>query len=435
MPRITKREVDSLLPDAAGTLLVWDDELPGFGVRVTPAGVKAYVAQYRTRSGATRRMTLGRHGAVTAEQARTLARQTLARVAEGADPLAERRRERSAPAEVPPRLFDVAALWREAQAARVTLGKLRPRTLAEYERQLEADILPLLGTRPMAELCAADAERLRDALATRPVLANRVTSLLAAVWTWAAARGYCAGPGPCARLERFEERRRDRHLTRDELGRLGAALRRLSARPRKGGPPVPPRVALLMRLIAVTGCRPGEIKRLRWADVDTERGTLRVREGKTGDRVVWISQPAREALEAVRALPLPAAAAGEGGGREASASPWVFPSRRDGTRPVGEFRKPWASLLAEAGIEHAEPYILRHTFASESEAAGNSLLVTAALLGHSLGRLGMTAGYVHHVAEDVRRASERVAQRIAAALDDAAPAEKVVRLRRRKASE
>lgn len=430
MARLTKREVEALEAPAEGVRLAWDAKLPGFGVRVTPAGVRSYVVQYRTRSGASRRVTLGRHGALTAEQARALARRTLAAVAEGRDPAEERRRERL-PADAPLTLAAVAALWRDAQRARVGLGKLRARTLAEYERQIDAHVLPVLGSRPMAELTSGDVQRLQDTLSTRPVLANRVMALVSAVWTWADARGYCTGPNPCASLERFEEARRDRHLTREELGRLGAALRALSTRPRRGGPPVPPRVALLVRLIAVTGCRPGEIKRLAWADVDTERGTLLVREGKTGDRVVWLSEPAKAALEAVRALPLPAGAAGEGGRRDAAASKWVFPSRRNGAEPVGEFRKPWASLLAAAKIAHAEPYILRHTFASESEAAGHSLLLTAALLGHSLGRLGMTAGYVHHVPEDVRRASERVAERIGAALDGAAPAEKVVRLRRR----
>jgi integrase len=432
LARLTKREVEGIAAPPEGYRLVWDDDLPGLGVRVTPAGARSYVVQYRSREGVSRRLTLGRHGVMTAEQARALARQTLARVAEGADPMAERRRERAAPAEAPPTLADVAAAWREAQAARVARGRLRPRTLAEYERQLSAEILPRLGTRPMADLGPADAQRLQDALGSRPVLANRTVSLLASVWTWASERAYCAGVNPCASVEHFAEKRRDRHLSREDLARLGAALRRLSAGGRRGSPPVPPRVALLVRLIALTGCRPGEVKRLAWADVDLERGTLRVREGKTGNRVVWLSAPARAALEAVRALPLPAAAAGADGSREAGASPWVFPSRRNGGAPVGEFRKPWAALLVEAKIEHAEPYILRHTFASESEASGNSLLVTAALLGHSAGRLGgMTATYVHHVPEDVRRASERVAGRIAAALDHAEP-EKVVRLRRQK---
>jgi integrase len=98
---------------------------------------------------------------------------------------------------------------------------------------------------------------------------------------------------------------------------------------------------------------------------------------------------------------------------------------------VGEFRKPWAALLAEAKIEHAEPYILRHTFASESEALGHSPYLTAELLGHSVRRRDITRGYVHHIAEDVRRASERVAQRIVGAMDDVQPP-KVVRLRRAK---
>jgi len=424
-------------PAAGRAVIAWDTELPGFGVRVTPAGVRSYVVQYRTRAGISRRMTLGRHGVLTAEQARTRARSALASVAAGADPLAERRDRKARAAEVPRTLAAMAETWRGVQRARVTQGDLRARTLAEYERQLDAEILPRLGERLMAQLGVADVLALQDALATRPVLANRVVDLLSAVWAWAAERAYCAGPNPCKARKgegvgRFAEKRRDRHLMREDLGRLGAALQKLSAGKRRGGPKVPPRVALLVRLIAVTGCRPGEIKRLAWADVDTERGTLLVREGKTGDRAVWLSEPAKAALEAVRALPLPAAATKGRKSREAAASPWVFPSRRNGAAPVGEFRKPWASLLAEAKIEHAEPYILRHTFASESEALGHSPYLTAELLGHAVRSRDMTRGYVHHVPDDVRRASERVAQRIAGSLDAVEP-EKVVRLRRAKA--
>jgi len=431
MGRLTKRAVEKVAPAQGRSVLVWDGELPGFAIRVTPAGVRSYVVQYRTAGRKTRRLTLGRHGAITTEQGRRLAQSALAAVAAGRDPAAEKRRDRASAAEVLPTLREVAESWREFQRARVARGKLRARTLTEYERQLDAEILPRLGSRPMAELASGDAQRLQDALDSRPVLANRVLALLAAVWTWATARGYCTGPNPCARVERFAEQRRDRHLSREDLGRLGAALRTLSAGKRRGGPKVPPRVALLVRMVAVTGCRPGEIKRLAWADVDAERGTLLVREGKTGDRVVWLSEPAKAALEAVRALPLPAAATKGRKSREAAASPWVFPSRRNGAAPVGEFRKPWAALLAEAKIEHAEPYILRHTFASESEALGHSPYLTAELLGHSVRRRDITRGYVHHIAEDVRRASERVAQRIVGAMDDVQPP-KVVRLRRAK---
>jgi integrase len=275
--------------------------------------------------------------------------------------------------------------------------------------------VPRIGARPLAELAPADAQLLHDALAARPVLANRCLDLLSALWRWGEGRGYVAGPNPCRTVERNEERRRSRHLTQTELGALGAALRHLVA-----ARAVPARVAPLVRLIALTGCRPGEIKSLAWADVDLESRVLRLRDAKTGDRDVWLNSAARAVV----------AALADRRRTGAAASPFVFPSPRDREAPVGEFRKPWAALLEAAGIAPAPPYVLRHTFASESEAIGHSPYLTAELLGHAARRRDMTSVYVHHIGDDLRRASERIGRRIAGALDAGGGAA-IVPLRRR----
>src|ERR1019366_7819373 len=87
---LTKRAIDALKPD--GTEVIhFDDALPGFGLRLKPSGVKSYLVQYRAK-GRTRRVTIGLHGRLTAEQARGEARKLLGRVAQGEDP-AEHRRE------------------------------------------------------------------------------------------------------------------------------------------------------------------------------------------------------------------------------------------------------------------------------------------------------------------------------------------------------
>ena len=348
--------------------------------------------------GQTRRMALGRHGRLTVDQARKIAGEKLAAVAAGRDPVEEKRAARVA-AERPDTVEAVAQRWIEFQRARVTRGRLRDRTLGEYVRQVRREIVPRLGPRCCGDLTAADAQRLHDELSARPILANRVVSLLAQLWRWAAAHGECSGINPCAAVERHEERRRERHLTRGQLELLGASLRRLTTEGK-----IAPRIAPMVRLIALTGCRPGEVKGLPWDSVDLDRRVLRLRDAKTGDRDVWLNAAA---LATLRALDRP------------NNSPWVFPSPREPRRPQGEFRKPWRALLRAAGIWHVEPYVLRHTFASESEALGNSVFMTAALLGHSIGRREMTHRYVHHVPDEVRRASERVGSRIAAALDRA----------------
>ncbi|MFL5154569.1 MAG: Arm DNA-binding domain-containing protein, partial [Microvirga sp.] len=86
MPKLTKRQVDATRAEPGRDLFVWDEGLPGFGLRVKPTGSKSFVLQYRNRSGRSRRLTLGRFGVLTPEQARRDARLALADIARGGDP-------------------------------------------------------------------------------------------------------------------------------------------------------------------------------------------------------------------------------------------------------------------------------------------------------------------------------------------------------------
>src|SRR6266581_4431014 len=90
MPKITKRIVDSADAPDGKRLLLWDDELKGFGLLVLPSGVKTYIANYRV-AGRLQRQTIGRHGVLTPEQARDRARKILTSVADGRDPVADKR--------------------------------------------------------------------------------------------------------------------------------------------------------------------------------------------------------------------------------------------------------------------------------------------------------------------------------------------------------
>jgi len=96
--KLTKTVVESL-PPTAQEQVIWDESLPGFGVRIKPTGVRSYIVQYRNRhTGASKRMTIGQHGPLlTFEQAKRQARALLADAARGQDPVEERRTSRKAP--------------------------------------------------------------------------------------------------------------------------------------------------------------------------------------------------------------------------------------------------------------------------------------------------------------------------------------------------
>ena len=134
MPKLTKRAVDALLPRESD-YFVWDTEIKGFGLRVLRSGAKTYQAQYR-KGGRTRRVSLGRHGNITADQARLKAREVMGLVAKGDNPAEEISQHRRAPT--------VAALCDRFMAAHVE-ERCKPRTQKEYKRALELFIKPALG--------------------------------------------------------------------------------------------------------------------------------------------------------------------------------------------------------------------------------------------------------------------------------------------------
>src|SRR6516164_1653046 len=93
--KLTKRVLDAVKPKPKD-LFLWDDELPGFGLRVKPSGVRSFIVQYRNSSGISRRMTIGKYGVLTPDEGRKLAKQALAEVVGGGDPVDQRAQARNA---------------------------------------------------------------------------------------------------------------------------------------------------------------------------------------------------------------------------------------------------------------------------------------------------------------------------------------------------
>lgn len=133
MPRLTKRVVDHLQPRLQ-EYFVWEETLPGFGLRLFPSGRKTYLVQYRDAHGHTRRYTLGPHGVLTPDQARVLAQEALARVRAGDDPQHTRQAAR--------RVITVTQLAQRVLEATT----LRPKTAQEYRGLLRRHILPAFGS-------------------------------------------------------------------------------------------------------------------------------------------------------------------------------------------------------------------------------------------------------------------------------------------------
>ena len=381
---ISRDSVDRL-PAAGGDAIFWDRDLPGFGVRVYPSGRKVYVVQARA-GGAPRRLTLGADGELTPERARACAAAAIARIKAGGGDGAARPDG--------PTVADLAERYMRVHVA----AACNAHTARIYRGSLENHILPALGAMPLAAVGREDAQALHYRLRATPRAANRAIALLSRMFALAEAWGMAPGGGnPCRGVRKYRERGRRRFLARDEYRRLGAALAGAEA---DGA--VPPGAAAALRLLMLTGCRSGEILTLRWDDVDRAAGELRLRDGKTGARMVPLTPTAEAVLDGIARMP---------------GNPWVIAGSRPGAR-LASLTPAWHRVRALAGLEDVRIHDLRHSYATRALAAGESLATIGRLLGHA--DIQSTLRYAHAAPDAERASAERVGGSINADIGRAA---------------
>ncbi len=381
--KITKRSVDSIAPGSRDVFL-WDTEIPGFGVKVTPGGKRVYVLQY-TFGDRTRRYTIGQHGVdVTADEARREARRLRGHVAEGNDPADE-----SAAMRAVPTLAEFATRYLTEHAAL----KKKPASVAADERNLRNHVLPALGRRKVTEITRTDVARLHYAMKGKPGAANRCLALLSKMFNLAEKWGYRPeGSNPTRRVEKYPERKVERFLSEAELARLGETLDAAAQAGEHAS------VIAAIRLLIFTGCRRNEILTLKWEHVDLERGCLWLLDSKTGPQMVALGAPAIELLSAHPRI---------------DGNPYVLPGALPGKHYVG-LEKAWRRLRSRAGLDDVRLHDLRHSFASMGAGTGESLVLIGSLLGHR--NPATTARYAHLSNDPLRAAVDRIAGHLAGAM-------------------
>ena len=319
--KITKRLVEDLTPDAGKDLWVWDRDLPGFAMRVKPSGVKAYVIQYRNLRRQSRKFTLGRHGVLTPEEARRLARQALAAVERGEDPVQDRRADRGA--------LSVADLANRFEEEHIAV-RLKSSTAQEYRRNLRRFILPALGRLRVADVTRADISRFHHELRHLPYQANRNLEIVSKMFNLAEMWGLRPdGSNPRRHIKKYPEVKRERYLSGPELAALGEALLRAESEGLEDA-----YAFAAIRLLIFTGCRLNEIMALKWVYVDFDAASLRLPDTKTGARVVHLGTPALDALAGItRQL----------------GNPWVICDRIPRSRRT-DLQPPWQRMRKRATV-------------------------------------------------------------------------------------
>ncbi|WP_111435154.1 site-specific integrase [Rhodobium orientis] len=401
--KLTKKVADAATPRDKD-YVIWDSVVTGFGLKVTPAGSKIYILYYRSESGRQRRPSIGKHGAFTVDQARQTARKWLNEIASGKDVSAERQSNRRAET-----VAELAARYLTDYAE----AHKKPRSIATDRANIENHVVPLFGSMKVKEVTRADIDRVKldirggksaRRLPARPRgrrqirggkgIANRVLALLSKMFACAVDWGLRAD-NPVLGVKKFAEQRKDRFLDADEIHRLTRALERADREQTE----LPAAIAGI-RLLLYTGLRLGEVLGLRWDDIDFQRGTIRLRDSKTGARTVPLNGLAMDVLRDHREI---------GGGD-------LILEGLTADKPVA-LTRPWYRIRQSAGIDDtANLHCLRHTFASWAVMSGQSLPQVGALLGHKSAQT--TLRYADHAMDALQSYSEQTADRFRKIIDN-----------------
>jgi integrase len=410
MPKLTKSVVE-----AAGRrekqFTLWCSELKGFGVFVQPSGSRTYFVDYRNRSGVRRRMTIGRHGTISAEQARKIAIATLGETVRGDDPAEQRATSRQA--------FTVKELcdrYLAAASQGLILGKRnRPKKASSLyvdRGRIKRHILPLLGNSRVQDLKASDIYRFLSDVASGKTstiqktskkrgksivrgglgTASRTVGLLGGMLTYAVEQGLIER-NPVHGIRKPADRVRDRRLSEDEYRLLGKILNENMTNEQFRT------TTKIIRFIALTGCRRGEAVHLQWREVDQGNSCIRLIDSKEGKSMRAVGLPVLDLLDLVRAE---------------RRDGLVFEGTVDG-KPLIGFPKLWKQLLKDTALADITPHVLRHGFSSIANDLGFTEATIRALIGHSGG--GVTGRYIHTVDTLLVMAADTVAGFIGGLLD------------------
>ncbi|MCY3824194.1 MAG: site-specific integrase [Nitrospinae bacterium] len=375
--KLTKRVVDALRVESNDAVF-WDRELAGFGVRVYTTGRKVYVVQSRGPWGP-KRVTLGRQGELSCDEARKQAALVIDRVKRGEEP-------EPGPPKVAPTVAGLAERFMRDHAE----TRCKPDTTRSYRSLLGNHVEPALGGMALEEVGRAEVAALHHGLRETPVTANAALGLLSKMFRMAEAWGLVsAGSNPCRGLRRYRTRKRERFLTQEEFRRLGRALSDLEEAGRTWAPAV-----AAIRLLALTGCRRSEILDLHWDDVDRTTGEIRLKEAKAGPRMVPLTKPVLSVLDAIPRSP---------------DDTWVFPAG-NGKGRLGSLSYYWEAVRERAGLDDVRIHDLRHSYASRALALGESLSAIGRLLGHR--HVVSTARYAHLMRDAEKAAAARVGESI-----------------------
>ncbi len=382
MARITKRLIDTIKPKNTD-FFIWDSDMPGFGLRIMKTGKKSYMVQYR-HGGRTRRVTFGRVGIMTPDEARKEARELLTAAGKGANPADDIQKYRAT--------LIVSEICDRFMDTYVPIH-CKETTAKEYQRAMDLFIKPSIGPRKITDISRTEIAKLHHDYRDKPYQANRTLGVLSVMFNQCEIWGLRPdGSNPCRHVKKYQEKKRERFLSEEELKRLWQTLDTCEA-----DESASTSACNAFRLLILTGCRLGEIQTLKWKYIKPDG--IYLPDSKTGAKKVYIGKEVHDLLNGIKPV---------------EDNPYVISGTVEGNY-LTDLQKPWRRIRKIAELEDVRIHDLRHSFASFALANGLSLAEIGKLLGHS--QVQTTARYAHLAESVADQAANRTSNAIFSKLE------------------
>lgn len=358
--KLTNTAVEDI-QSGARDVIVWDTDVKGFALKVTPAGRRSFLYYYRTADHTQRKPSLGTYPDVKPEAARKEARRMAAKVLAGGDPSAARQARRASRGlGTLKELFDDYKQHKESEGLR---------SIREVKRIFEHDILPVFGKRKPEEITVQEVSKHLDKIAKNsPSMAWAVRRQLSAFYGWAIPRLPAGTNNPVTHASRPPKvRARERVLSNEELKLLWT----VADKERE-----PWRTAL--KLLILTGQRREEALSADWSEFDLKARTWTIPADRAKNGKAHLVPLAPAVVKLLKELP-------------AETGP-LFPK---GTGLVSRAQKRVREAMGDIPPWHWHD--IRRTVATGMQRLGISLQVTESVLNHVSGsHAGIVAVYQRH---------------------------------------
>ena len=367
--KLTKRAIDAISPRSTESVF-WDEDLRGFGLKVTPKGKRSFFLYYRTADHTQRRPTIGTYPTMRPADARDIAREWLSQARAGRDPSEERQQLRAMRGS-----GTVNDFFSEYLNAKSAL-----RSVGEIKRLFEHDILPIIGHKRAESVTRIDVTRLLDNVAKRSLsLAHAVRRQLSAFYNWALPRLPDSAVNPVKSAAKVEPLpKRERVLSEPELRRLWEVLSN-EAEPWKSA----------LQLLILTGQRREEVLQANWEEFDIANALWTIPATRAKNKHVHLVPLSPMVQAVLKRL----AAENDRKGR-------LF---RLGTGPAGRAAKRIREAMGD-DIPAWRWHDIRRTVATGMQRLGVRLEVTEAVLNHVSGsRSGIVGVYQKYDWADEKR--------------------------------